>query len=411
MPPTAATAPEHQSTGAEVMPPGHPQSRQHQERREVEVELAGPGELGHVAEEDRHQAGAVAGEGDRCVAGDGDQTGGEKHAEQGHVNPSRGGAGQFVVTATKRRCSCHYKQGPPSTAAGGASVASMSARFEELGWQQTPMGEISLRRRFDPSLRVDVYEVKLGDEHVMSSLFTVAEKELARLGLARTPGTALDVIVGGLGLGYTAQEALQCSRIRTLTVIEYSEAVLDWHERDLLPDTAGLAADSRVRLVHGDFFAAATDAVGFDPDSPGRTYDAILLDIDHSPRHLLHDPHARFYTHDGLQSPPPSSPRVAHSPCGPTIPRTTTSRAAGRRVHQCRGADGLVRQSPHPRAVSRHDLPRDPTEVQRRDPAPTSRPQVIQSCRGRPIAPARAEAARSWIPCRCVARAWICGRW
>ena len=77
------------------------------------------------------------------------------------------------------------------------------------------MGEISLRRRFDPSLRADVYEVKLGDEHVMSSLFTVAEKELARLGLARTPGTALDVIVGGLGLGYTAQEALQCSRIRS----------------------------------------------------------------------------------------------------------------------------------------------------------------------------------------------------
>ena len=164
------------------------------------------------------------------------------------------------------------------------------------------MGVISLRRRFDPSLRVDVYEVKLDDEHLMSSLFTVAERELARLGLARTAGTALDVIVGGLGLGYTAQEALQCSRVRALTVIEYSEAVLDWHERDLLPDTAGLAADDRVRLVHGDFFAAAMDAVGFDPDSPGRTFDAILLDIDHSPRHLLHNPHAGFYTHDGLQS-------------------------------------------------------------------------------------------------------------
>ena len=88
-----------------------------------------------------------------------------------------------------------------------------------MGWQQTPMGVISLRRRFDLSVRADVFEVKLGDEHVMSSLFTVAEKELARLGLARTPGTALDVIVGGLGLGYTAQEALQCHRIRSVTVI------------------------------------------------------------------------------------------------------------------------------------------------------------------------------------------------
>jgi spermidine synthase len=178
----------------------------------------------------------------------------------------------------------------------------VSARFEELGWQQTPMGVISLRRRFDLSVRADVFEVKLGDEHVMSSLFTVAEKELARLGLARTPGTALDVIIGGLGLGYTAQEALQCNRIRTLTVIEYSDAVIDWHQRDLLPDTAGLAADGRVTLVCADFFAAAMDDVGFDRESAGRTYDAILLDIDHSPRHLLHDPHADFYTYDGLHS-------------------------------------------------------------------------------------------------------------
>ena len=168
----------------------------------------------------------------------------------------------------------------------------VSARFEELGWQQTPMGVISLRRRFDPTVRADVYEVKLDDEHVMSSLFTVAERELARLGLARTTGAALDVVVGGLGLGY----------IRTLTVIEYSDAVIDWHQRDLLPDTIGLAADDRVTITHADFFAAAMGKVGFDPEHPGRTFDAILLDIDHSPRHVLHDPHADFYTHDGLTS-------------------------------------------------------------------------------------------------------------
>jgi len=123
----------------------------------------------------------------------------------------------------------------------------MSAHFEELGWRQTPMGVISLRRRFDLSVRSDVYEVKLDDEYLMSSLFTVAERELARLALARTPGRGLDVIVGGLGLGYTAQEALECKRIRTLTVIEYSDAVIDWHERGLLPDTVGLAADTDVR--------------------------------------------------------------------------------------------------------------------------------------------------------------------
>ncbi|WP_460916127.1 hypothetical protein [Plantactinospora veratri] len=84
----------------------------------------------------------------------------------------------------------------------------MIARFEEIDRRDTPIGTISLRRRLEPSLRIDVYEVKLGDEFLMSSLFPVAEIELARLGLARLPGTGLDVVVGGLGLGYTARTAL-----------------------------------------------------------------------------------------------------------------------------------------------------------------------------------------------------------
>ncbi|MGW5919464.1 spermidine synthase [Nocardia fluminea] len=178
----------------------------------------------------------------------------------------------------------------------------MSARFEELGWRQTPIGEISLRRRFDPTVRADVYEVKLGDEYLMSSLFTVAERELSRLGLGRTPGDRLDVLVGGLGLGYTAREALLDKRIRTLTVIEYSDAVIDWHRQELLPDTAGLAGDPRVEFVCADFFAAAAGPVGFDQARPGRVYDALLLDIDHSPRHLLHGSNAAFYTREGLRA-------------------------------------------------------------------------------------------------------------
>jgi hypothetical protein len=81
--------------------------------------------------------------------------------------------------------------------------------FEELDSAETPMGTISLRRRLEPSRQIDVYEVKLGDEFLMSSLFTVAEIELARLGLAAADGDDLDVLVGGLGLGYTAQAALE----------------------------------------------------------------------------------------------------------------------------------------------------------------------------------------------------------
>jgi hypothetical protein len=41
-------------------------------------------------------------------------------------------------------------------------------------------------------------------------------------------------------------------------------------------------------------------ADGFDPQAPGRRFDAVLVDIDHSPRNLLHPRHAALYTPEGL---------------------------------------------------------------------------------------------------------------
>jgi len=180
----------------------------------------------------------------------------------------------------------------------------VSARFEELAWQETPMGAISLRRRLDPMLHVEVYEVKLGEDFLMSSLFTVAEIELARLALAELPGTDLDlgVAVGGLGLGYTARAVLDDERVTSLLVVEALEEVISWHERRLLPDVVGLSTDRRTRLQRGDFFAMAESATGFDPTTPQRRFHAILLDVDHTPRRVLHPSHADFYSPAGLRS-------------------------------------------------------------------------------------------------------------
>jgi spermidine synthase len=163
------------------------------------------------------------------------------------------------------------------------------------------MGEISLRRRLEPTMQVDVYEVKLGEEFLMSSLFPVAEIELARLGLAACEGDELDVVVGGLGLGYTAVTALEDPRVRSLAVVEALAPVIGWHERRLLPDVAGLTDDPRTRLVHGDFFALAAGPIGFGAGTPALPH-AVLLDIDHTPGHVLHPSHAAFYSPDGLRA-------------------------------------------------------------------------------------------------------------
>ena len=179
------------------------------------------------------------------------------------------------------------------------AVGRMSARFEVLDVSPTPLGDVTLWRRLDPTTGGDVFEVKLGDEYLMSSRFTVAEVEVARLALAALPGTDLDVVVGGLGLGYTAQAVLDDPRVRSLVVVDALEAVIGWHERGLVPVSVSSASDGRCRLVHGDFFAMCAGA-GFDPDAPDRRFDAVVVDIDHSPRHLLHPSNAVFYTGTGL---------------------------------------------------------------------------------------------------------------
>lgn len=176
----------------------------------------------------------------------------------------------------------------------------MSRAFEELDHRITRMGEISLRRRLEPTLQIDVWEVKLGDEFLMSSLFTATEEAVACLGLAAVHGGALDVVVGGLGLGYTARTALDDPRVRTLHVIDALDEVIGWHRDHLVPLGAELTADDRCTFVHGDFFAMVADGLAFDGGELDR-FHAILVDIDHTPNHVLDDSHAGFYTPDGLQ--------------------------------------------------------------------------------------------------------------
>lgn len=183
--------------------------------------------------------------------------------------------------------------------APAVTCRAVSRLFEQLDHQITPLGDISLRRRLEPTLQVDIWEVKLGDEFLMSSLFTAGERAVAELGLAATHGDDLRIVVGGLGLGYTARQALTDDRVASVHVIDTLAPVIGWHERGLVPIGSELADDPRCTLVHGDFFAMVEAGLG--ARVPGAPYDAILLDIDHTPSHLLHAAHAGFYRPDGLR--------------------------------------------------------------------------------------------------------------
>ena len=174
--------------------------------------------------------------------------------------------------------------------------------LEELDFQPTPLGDLILRRRRIPRLgELDVYEVKLGDDFLMSSLFHEAERQLAKLGLGSLEKENLDVVVGGLGLGYTAVAALEDPRVTSLVVVEYLDPVIEWHKNGLAPLGEILTKDPRCRLLQADFFALSLDvANSFDPENPTKKHDAILLDIDHTPTNVLHQTNTRFYTEEGL---------------------------------------------------------------------------------------------------------------
>ena len=172
--------------------------------------------------------------------------------------------------------------------------------FEELDYQQTPLGDISLRRRAEPRLDgLTIYEVKLGEEFLMSSLFTEAEIQLSKLALATLSEQAVDVVVGGLGLGYTAAAVLESATVKSLTVIDVMQPVIDWHQRHLVPLGEVLSSDPRCALLQGDFFDMAVRS-GFDVSNPERKYHAVLLDIDHSPARWLNPGNGQFYTEAGL---------------------------------------------------------------------------------------------------------------
>lgn len=175
----------------------------------------------------------------------------------------------------------------------------MSLRFAELDYRETPMGALSLRRRIAPELDgAEIYEVKLGESFLMSSLFHAAEEALANLVLPMLAGPS-DVVVGGLGLGYTAAAALRHENVRSLGVVEVFEAVIAWHRGGLVPLGPGLSTDPRCRFVCADFFALVREG-RLGRLWGGETVGAVLLDIDHSPANLLSGAHAGFYAPEGL---------------------------------------------------------------------------------------------------------------
>lgn len=172
----------------------------------------------------------------------------------------------------------------------------MAGSYEELDFRKTALGELVLRRRHVPGLTDEpIYEIMLGNDLLMSSLLNESEIALSNLGIGAIGDGIFDVLVGGLGLGYTAWAALGFERVRSVTVIELLPEVIEWHRRGMVPLGAELSSNERCRLLQGDFFVLASDPSVRDLLHPERGYGAILVDIDHAPDSWLDASSQSFY--------------------------------------------------------------------------------------------------------------------
>jgi len=170
-----------------------------------------------------------------------------------------------------------------------------AAKFEILAYESTPLGMLCLRRRellSEPGTMVT--EVTLNHEFLMSSYHTASERALASVAMDMLDGQNTQVLVGGLGLGYTAAEVLACDRVGQVEVVELLPQVIDWLNQGMIPLANSLKDNPRLKVLQDDVYKRLWHA-------PSQQFDAVLIDVDHSPEDQLDDANESFYTEAGLQ--------------------------------------------------------------------------------------------------------------
>ena len=153
---------------------------------------------------------------------------------------------------------------------------------EEVARAESERGEIVLLRRDTGAL-----ELRVNGVFVMDTVETSTEQALAEAALA-VVDEPRGVLVGGLGLGFTAHAVLADPRVEKVAVVEIEDAIVGWMRDATVPHGPAFLADERLTIVVADVRAAVAEAT---PAS----YDLVLLDVDNGPGYLVHDSNAEVY--------------------------------------------------------------------------------------------------------------------
>jgi spermidine synthase len=164
------------------------------------------------------------------------------------------------------------------------------SEYVEVARAESERGEIVLRERRDPHAGPAapvVLELRVNGVFVMDTRETTSEKALASTALGQVDSPR-NVVVGGLGLGFTMHEVLADQRVERLVVVEIEDALVRWMRDGTVPHGPSYLADERLHVVMADIRSAVAEA------TPG-SYDLVLLDLDNGPGYLVHDANAEVY--------------------------------------------------------------------------------------------------------------------
>lgn len=136
-----------------------------------------------------------------------------------------------------------------------------------------------------------IFMIRANGLELMNGLSHESETAFGHLAAEFAPNAAPNILIAGLGLGYTLAAAVEALGPRgTITVAEFSPAVIDWFERHVRA--------SVLPVLPKNVVICETDAIAH--LRSGACYDLILLDIDNGPEPLVRPSNAKLYDRDGL---------------------------------------------------------------------------------------------------------------
>ncbi|MER5431257.1 spermidine synthase [Streptomyces sp. NPDC002588] len=161
---------------------------------------------------------------------------------------------------------------------------------EVLDRRTGPYGEVVLRRHGE------LLQIIANGCFLMDTSDGRSERLLVDAALAALDGRdSPDLLIGGLGVGFSLAHAAADPRWGRITVVEREPAVIDWHlDGPLSAFSARALADPRTRIVTADLLDHL--------DETYDTFDAVCLDIDNGPAWTVTEGNENLYSHTGLTS-------------------------------------------------------------------------------------------------------------